>query len=71
MCMVVYAWGRLSVMRGVTIKVVSARGLPREVVLHTPPPQEDESLFPMKNIGRFLSEGIISILKLKNEIVED
>ena len=33
MCMVVYAWRRLSVMKGRTIKVVRARGLSREVVL--------------------------------------
>jgi len=32
-CMVVYAWRRLSVMKGRTIKVVRARGLSREVVL--------------------------------------
>ena len=34
MCMVVYARRRLSVMKGRTIKVVRARGLTREVVLH-------------------------------------
>ena len=33
MCMVVYAWRRLSVMKGRTIKVARARGLSREVVL--------------------------------------
>ena len=33
MCMVVYAWRRLSVMKGRTIKVVRARGLTCEVVL--------------------------------------
>ena len=32
-CMVVYAWRRLSVMKGRTIKVVRARRLTREVVL--------------------------------------
>ena len=63
MCMVVYARRRLSVMKGRRIKVVKARGLTSEVVLPPYQPQEDESVLPLKKIGRFLSWELISILK--------
>ena len=52
-------------MKEVTIKVVAARGLAREVVLHTTiPPQEDESAFPHEEHLKVLILGVHLHLKV-------